>query len=228
MKKDEKRRKKKLERRARRKAASGQPKRRGLAMIRQAAKYPIEGCWIHKGWDEIGEGAIVIVRRSPNGRLIVGVYLIDRYCLGLKDTFCKIDMSPAPLGEFLEDIYSWGESLRISPALAHEIIYGGIEYAAQFGFRPHPDFQLSRHLLDPQDMHPRSGEVTFGYHGKPLYISGPHDDVEAIVSQLMATAGPGNFDYIIQFGSPPDEWLDGDRDLAAQRPELSAGEDTIS
>ena len=73
----------------------------------------------------------------------------------------------------------------------------------------HPDFKLSQHILDPPDMHPITGEVDFGKDGKPLYISGPHDDVDAIMRQLTRTAGEGNFDYLMLVGDLlPDEWDD--------------------
>ena len=32
-----------------------------------------------------------------------------------------------------------GEPLPITMELAHELIWGGIEYAARYGFRPDPD-----------------------------------------------------------------------------------------
>jgi hypothetical protein len=43
-------------------------------------------------------------------------------------------------------------------------------------------------------------KLTFGQDGKPLYVSGPYDDVEKIVKQLEATAGHGNFDVVINIG----------------------------
>jgi hypothetical protein len=100
-----------------------------------------------------------------------------------------------------------GKPVEISPDLAHEIIYGGIEYAKQFGFRPHRDFDLSQFILDPPDAHPRTGKAEFGKDGKPFYISGPYDDVDAILRQLVRTAGEGNYHFMTQIGGPPpDEW----------------------
>jgi hypothetical protein len=39
-----------------------------------------------------------------------------------------------------------------SPEFAHELIYGAIEYAARYGFQPHPDFtkQLAISFLLPR------------------------------------------------------------------------------
>ena len=70
-----------------------------------------------------------------------------------------------------------GEPLPITMELAHELIWGGIEYAARYGFRPDPDFKLAQLVVDPPEAHPRTGAVTFGKDGKPFYVSGPHDNV---------------------------------------------------
>jgi len=172
-----------------------------LRHIRQARNYPIEGCWIMRNWKESGLAVIVIARRQPDGNIVFGNYLVDYYCLGLKDTFCNAEI---PRGEFQRDylarIFGGDPPLSISPALAHEIIYGSIEYAAKFGFQPQRDFKLSQHVLDLPDLHPRSGTVEFGKDGKPFYMSGPYDNVDRIVRQLARTAGEGNFKYMAHIG----------------------------
>jgi hypothetical protein len=40
-------------------------------------------------------------------------------------------------------------------------------------------------------------QLTFGKDGKPFFISGPYDNVERIIKQLDKTAGPGNYDVVI-------------------------------
>jgi len=176
-------------------------------VFRQAGNYPIEGCWIRPDWREGGLTVLVLARRQPDGNLVFGVYMVDYYCLGLKDTCCRADVPP---GEFrrkaLPQILDTEQPLAISPAGAHEMIYGGIEYAAQYGFEPHADFKLSQYLLDPPDRHPRSGAIEFGYKGKPLYIQGPRDNPEAIVRQLLRTAGEGNFDYLVEVPGQSAGW----------------------
>jgi hypothetical protein len=181
-----------------------------LHHIRHARNYPIKDCWIQPGWDENGLAVIVIVRQQPDANIVFGNYLVDYYCLGLKDTFYNADILP---GEFRHDylpkIFRRESPVGISPALAHEIIYGGIEYAAQFGFRPHSDFKRSQYILDPPDLHPRTGAVEFGRDGKPFYIEGPHDNADAILRQLTRTVGEGNFHFLMQIAGPPPDWDDG-------------------
>jgi len=169
--------------------------------IRAGRGYPIEGCWTQQDWDQHGLAVIVIARRQPDESLTFGTYLVDYYCLGLKNTFCNANI---PSGEFYRDylprIFHDNSPIQISPALAHELIYGGIGYAAQFGFKPHRDFRLSQYILDPPDLYPGSGMVEFGKDGKPFFVAGPHDNVQAIMRQLARTAGEGNFDYLAFVG----------------------------
>jgi hypothetical protein len=192
---DKKKQQKALKKRAERKQQYSLDALSPLRYIRQARNYPIEGCWVQKDWDKSGLAVVVIARRQPNGNLVFGDYLVDNYCLGLKDTFCNADI---PSGEFRREFLpklfqTAGKPISISPDLAHEIIYGSIEYAKQFGFRPHRDFDLSQSILDPSGAHPRTGQVEFGKDGKPFFIQGPHDNVDAILRQLARTAGEGNY-----------------------------------
>ena len=181
-----------------------------LHHIRRAREYPIEGCWVMRNWKANGLTIVVVARRQPDGNIVFGNYLVDYYCLGVKDAYYNAGILP---GEFRRDyllrLFRGDKPVEISPALAHELIYGSIEYAARFGFKPHRDFKIAQYILDPPDAHPRSGSVEFGKDGKPLYISGPYDDADAIVRQLMRMAGAGNFNYLMQVG-PPADWAEMD------------------
>ena len=168
---------------------------RARKAVREAQGYPVHECMINRSWREKGLVTILIARRQPNGRIAFGVFLVDVYCLGLKNTFWN--------GDFTISEYDWGVRGRMVSEndlvacpldLAHAIIYGGIEYAEQFGFKPNKDFKMSQYLLDPRESVTVSDDVEFGREGKPFYISGPDDNVEQILRQLEATAGEGNFD----------------------------------
>ena len=188
-----------------------------LIHVRQARNYPIEGCWIRKDWKESGLAVVVLARRQPDGNFVFGNYLVDYYCLGLKNTYFNVDVPPGEFRhDYLPEMFQGTPALDISPALAHELIYGAIEYAAQFGFKPQRDFRDSQWILDPSDTHPRSGKIEFGKDGKPLFINGPYDNVDKIVRQLTRTAGEGNFDYLAMIGPPPGEDIFDDADFDAE------------
>lgn len=218
MKKGEKKRsrktlKKRTERKQARQRGGTVRRTRGSVHIRRARDYPIEGCWAQTDWQDGGLAVVVVARRQPDGDLVFGVYLVDYYCLGLKDTYCNANMAPGPFRrEHMPQMIPGGRPIEISPALAHEIIWGAIEYADEFGFKPHADFRHSRQILDPPDRHPRTGAVEFGHEGKPLYIQGPRDNAGAIMRQLTRTAGEGNFDFLVGAAELPPDWGEDDTD----------------
>jgi hypothetical protein len=153
----------------------------------------------------MGLAVVIVARRQPNGLLVFGNFLVDHYCLGVKNCFVRADVTPSVFYDRLPGLLPEGAPTAITPALAHELIYGSIEYAARYGFRPDPDFALAQLVLDPPDQYPHTGAVTFGKDGKPFYVSGPRDNVNAIMNRLLRTAGPGNFEYLAHIDSPPDE-----------------------
>lgn len=209
---DKKKQQKALKRRAQSQAARSL--QRAVSMLhpalhhlRQARHYPLENCWVQKNWQDSGLAVVCVARRQPDGNIVFGVYLVDYYCLGVKDAYFNVDIPPAVFQrDFLPKIFrSAGTPTRISPDLAHEIVYGAAEYAQQFGFRPHADFKRAQLILDPPEAHPRTGAVTFGKDGQPFYISGPYDNVDAIMRQLARTAGEGNFHFMTRLEEMSDD-----------------------
>jgi len=165
--------------------------------IRDARQYPLHECLINPSWEEDGLARVAVSRRQPDGNLLFGVYLVDTLCLGLKNTLCNTDFSPSRYRtELVESVYRDDDPVQCSADMAHQIIYGAIAFAREFGFLPHRDFELSQYVLDKPDNFERTTEIEFGRDGKPLFIAGPDDNVPRILRQLESTAGHEQFDYI--------------------------------
>jgi len=106
--------------------------------LRKARSFPIKKCSITEGWQDKGMCNIFILREKPDYQFIMGVYLVDLYCLGLKDTFYNIDISYEEITDRLNNHPS-EKFVPIDINLAHSVIYGGIDYAKNLGFTPHRD-----------------------------------------------------------------------------------------
>ncbi len=174
--------------------------------LQNARTYPLYGCWIMQGWRDEGITPVVVARKQENGRILFGVYMVDLYCLGIKDAFTRTDYSVNQFNRELPKLCA-GTPERCSVELAHEVIYGGLEYAEKIGFQPHPDFirLQADQVLDPPDAHPRVDHVTFGKDGKPLFVSGPYDNaikIRSVINTLTHTCGEGKFDYLIGLDDP--------------------------
>jgi hypothetical protein len=172
------------------------------ALIRRARTFPIIECLISRDWqlDTTQLTQIVVAREQPNQGVVFGVYLLDRACLGLKNTFCNADFSLARYRqELVQKVASATPLEKCPPELAHQIIYQSIDYAAQFGFKPQKDFKLAQFVLEPRGVLPEPYALTFGKNGKPFFVAGPYDNVQAILAKLEATAGPDNYVYVVPF-----------------------------
>ena len=131
--------------------------------------------------------------------MAIGIYLIDTYCLGIKDCFVCLT-NTFGYQNLLENLSnSCGEMKLAEPGYAHTLIIKAAEYANQLGFKPHSDFAKAKNLLRsiPFD---ETQEFTFGKDGKPFYIQGPNEspaDVKRILKTLQSNQSIENYHFVI-------------------------------
>ena len=160
-----------------------------------ARKLPIYKCWSlnEEDIEEAGINQIVVARQKKNGSFIVGYYLTDPFCLGLRNTFYKELEDEDDILEIFENLDN--NLQEVEPNYAFNYVYGAIEYAGDLGFSPHKDFSITEFILDDvEDID--FIDIEFGKNGKPLYISGPFDDIKRIMGILNRAVGEGNYDTL--------------------------------
>lgn len=178
-------------------------------IIKNARKLEVFNCW--KSDTSTGIGHFVVARQRKNGTLVVGVYLLDLNCLGLKDTFFI---------EF-EDIYELKKEIleinigvmdyeEIEPNLFFNYVYGAIEYAEDLGFKPHKDFKITEYILDDAE-EIEFVDIEFGFNGRPLFVAGPNDNINSLMAILDKNIGRENYDYFL---GAKNEELDGDKEYS--------------
>jgi hypothetical protein len=155
--------------------------------------------------DGIGGLAEVFVTRVENNRYLVCSYLVDYWCLGVKNTFGPRKLDRLKYESLLQKVSSrFGQDLReITLEQAQAIILGAVDYAAGLGLKPHADFEKSQAHLGSRL--PQLPSVEFGRNGKPYYISGPYDNPDKIIATLRERVEEGNFDYLMGIG-PDLDW----------------------
>ena len=174
-------------------------------LLRMARRMPIQGAWIQQGWQEQGVARVLLARLQPNDNILFGEYIVDYFCLGIKDSSNSSNIgNDLFFNEVIPRLYSGTPPLDIEANLAHEIIWGAVEYARELGFEPHRNFRDSQRVLDPPDAFPRDGAIDFGYQDRPLYIPAPDDNQAAVIRRLIDSVGLGNF-YYLPRGDVPDE-----------------------
>lgn len=143
-----------------------------------------------------GLAQIFVTRIERNQYLVCG-YLVDYWCLGVKDALGPRKLNRTKYEAMVNQAYAnFNQDYReISLEQAQAIIFGAVEYAEQLGLKPHPDFEAAKgHLGKPsEELLP----IEFGREGKPFYLNGPYDNPERIIAKLRETLGEGNFKYLI-------------------------------
>ncbi|WP_293332990.1 DNA-binding response regulator [Microcoleus sp. CAWBG58] len=146
-----------------------------------------------------GLGLVMVTRSKGYNRFVVTSYLIDYWCLGVKDAMPPRNCNDSQYKNLIEHSYSpfMQQYEEISLEQAQALVWGAIAYAKKLGFQPHRDFEESKaHLGEP------TSEISlkFGRNGKPYYIEGPYDDTKKIINTLRNSVGDGNFDYLYGIG----------------------------
>ena len=152
--------------------------------IYKARRWPVYECLINPSWEERGLGNISLSRQQPDGNFVFGSYLVDTFCLGLKDTFCNANFTLSKYEELKSRIYRDEEHVDCP-------------IASKLGFKPQKDFKMSKYVLEEQNKIEEGRAIEFGKDGKPFFIAGPNDNAELIIKKLEEKIGEGNFYFIM-------------------------------
>ncbi len=146
-----------------------------------------------------GLGMVLVARTTGYKRFVVCTYMVDYWCLGLKNTMGEKKLNDTKYQQFLNMAYRGFPDgyCEITLEQAQAIVYGAIYYADSLGLKPHKDFQKTKNHLGSWSGQPK---LTFGRQGKPYFIAGPYDNSERIMQTLRQNVGEGNFDYFIALG----------------------------
>lgn len=125
----------------------------------------------------------MVVRPDQPSRSRVCVYLVDTFCLGVKNVAGPETVSDNNLTTLRHSVFAGYDELALSAPLelAQHLAFDAVEFARGLGFDPHPDFAATADHLGAWSGH---CPIQFGYNGSPLHIEGPYDDVYTIASVL--------------------------------------------
>ena len=166
----------------------------GSGPLANAACFPVDKAFVNTDWKEQGLAQIAVTRRMPGYEYLLGVYLVDVFCLGLKDTFYETRLDDGELRGFLA---RFPQPLVEFPYEdARSVVLGAIEYARNLSFEPQEGWKDTRTIIE--DGRPFAGKFTFGENGKPLYIQGPNDDAKGILAKLEPLLKKGKAHFVEQ------------------------------
>ncbi|WP_446009802.1 hypothetical protein [Candidatus Electrothrix sp.] len=201
--------KKKDKQAAKSKARKAAQKKQGLTgafnhyrAMHLALSAPIFECWeagqLFDPQNDVGIGPVVITRKTTNGDILASVFLVDVYCLGIKDSFLRM-FNEETYPSFMKKINEQGGFKKIHPTCARKLVEGAGKYAAGLGLSPHKDYREAKKIFGDIDSAacPRSFE--FGKDGMPFYIAGPYDKpkfIKNVLTKLKKNCGPDGYHYV--------------------------------
>jgi hypothetical protein len=167
--------------------------------IAAASTSPIHEALVPAKLFELGMGNLVFSRLLPDGRIAMSVFLLDVFCLGVKNAFAAV-VTKAEYA-LRRNNWSTAESFQpMDPACFRKLVEGGVAYAQDLGFSPHADYAVASQIFGDVASADCSTRFEYGREGKPFYISSPHEtatQVEDILDQLERRLGPDNFHYLV-------------------------------
>jgi hypothetical protein len=170
----------------------------GVRAILDAATAPDFACLATEGLFDIGIGWVVAARHLPSGSVGVSIFLVDVWCLGIKDAFFRV-MSRRELEEHMSRMNGEYRLLPMDPSVARKLLHDAAAYAASFGLPPSEEFANVELIFGDTPL----AEETFslGKDGKPFYMAGPNDSParqRRIMDALAKHAGPNRFDFMVE------------------------------
>jgi hypothetical protein len=150
---------------------------------------------------DLGCGYLIVSRFKADGRVEAGIFLLDVFCLGVKDAVYHQLSSITEYQEGIVDrFFPDGDALQMTPEAARKLAEEAISYARGLGFAPRADYKKASRVFGGIIAADCDEQFVFGKNDKPFYFQGPSESpacVERILRVLQARCGEGGYHYTI-------------------------------
>jgi hypothetical protein len=170
---------------------------RGTRQILEASRSPITTCVVADRLFDTGIGWVVLARTLPSGLVGASFFLVDVWCLGVKDAFFAI-ITPQKLAERMAATSEDQPLSEVDPSVARKLLHDAAAYAGSLGLTPSENFAEVEAIFGDTPL--ATETFSFGKDGKPYYVSGPNDSTtrkRRILDTLLKRVGEGRFDYLV-------------------------------
>jgi hypothetical protein len=188
----------------RRKAIIAEKRKAGATMsggealqINGASRAPVKTCVMAQRLFAVGIGWVVLARTLPSGQVGASFFLVDVWCLGVKDAFFLV-MPQLAFEERMRESSRDQPVIVIDPSVGRKLLHDAVAYAGSFGLAPSKGFTEAEALFGDTPLATKT--FSFGKDGKPFFMSGPNDSstrIRNIMDRLVKSVGRGGFDYIV-------------------------------
>lgn len=172
----------------------------------KARTLPIAKCYINGNWEKAGMASIIVTRQHQSGNYTSAQFLVDTFCLGVKDTTYYFNFTSDELDDMLDRI---PDCTEITYNEAHNIIFGAISFAEEEAeVLPHKEFELTRYILEEDTDDIPLIEYEFGRFDKPFLVVNTRLEASRYLPKLQKKFGE-DLPFIIR-EEEEDEYDDDD------------------
>ncbi len=145
-------------------------------------------------WKEEGMAHVIVTRQRPDGDLVMGTFLVDILCLGVKSVLFNNKVSEPMFENYIAQQQKLVGIEEISYEEAHNIVYGAIAFAEEAGIKLSDKFYPAGYILAEDTDDIPLIEYEFGKNGKHHLVIFPDGREKAFIPMLQKTLGD-DFEY---------------------------------
>ena len=167
------------------------------ARVLRAAEAPVQHCLLTEDLFELGIGTMILARGVTRHHFAVGIFLLDVFCLGIKDAMFR-SLESDEFAMYVEVTNAGSPLVSIGPSDARKLLRDLAAWSQSIDFAPHRDFATVERIYGDVSADESEADFQFGRDGKPLYIPGPFESATLIrrrIEQLQKHLGGDGFDF---------------------------------
>lgn len=163
-------------------------------IMQRGRSLPIETCWISPKWKTAALVIVIIARRHANGNYTLGIYKVDPFCTGVKQSFDYYNITEFKYQEVLDGFSNLEE---VSYNEVHNFIYGAIAFAREAGIEPGEDFALTQYLLEEDTDDIPLIEYEYGHEGVHFLLAETREELNRYLPALQKNLKEDEYKYYV-------------------------------
>jgi hypothetical protein len=167
------------------------------ARVLRAADAPIQHCFLTEAVFDVGMGTLILARGATPHRIALSSFLIDVFCLGIKDVMFE-SVESEVFAMYVDAMDVGSPLVAVDPSYARRLLRDLAAWSQSIGFAPHRDFAAVERVFGDVSADASDAGFRFGRDGKPVYIPGPTETAPLIrrrIAQLQKYLGDDGFGF---------------------------------
>jgi hypothetical protein len=128
---------------------------------------------------QVGIGTLILARGATQHYLAAGSFLIDVFCLGIKDVMFR-SVESEEFESYMDVMEAGSPMMAVEPAYARKLLRDLAAWSKSIGFAPHRDFAAVEPLFGDVNADVSDAVFRFGQDGGPVYVPGPSESATLI------------------------------------------------